>query len=70
MPSSSAVNKRLDWIDWMKTIGIYFIVLGHFFSISINSYMFSMSLFSFLSQAFYVKKKKTVNYSGINCCII
>ena len=24
---------RIVWIDWMKTIGIYLIVLGHFFSV-------------------------------------
>lgn len=58
MPSSSAVNKRLDWIDWMKTIGIYFIVLGHFFSIGHKFiYVFNVPLF-FLISGFLCKKEK------------
>ena len=26
-------DNRLAWIDWMKALGIYLIVLGHFYSV-------------------------------------
>ena len=42
--------KRLTWIDWMKCIGMYFIILGHFFSIGYRYvYVFSVPLFFFIS---------------------
>lgn len=49
---------RVAWIDWMKTIGIYFIVLGHFFSIGHKFiYVFNVPLF-FLISGFLCKKEK------------
>lgn len=48
---------RLDWIDWMKTIGIYLIVLGHFFPIGDKYiYAFNVPLF-FLISGFLSKKE-------------
>lgn len=42
--------KRFVWIDWMKTIGIYFIVLGHFFSLGdVYIYVFNGPLFFLIS---------------------
>ena len=41
---------RLKWIDWMKCIGMYFIILGHFFSIGYRYiYVFSVPLFFLIS---------------------
>lgn len=44
------ISKRLEWIDWMKTIGIYLIVLGHFGSIGEKFlYSFHVPLFFIIS---------------------
>ena len=43
-------NKRLDWIDWMKTIGIYLVILGHFQSVLEKFiYIFHVPLFFIIS---------------------
>ena len=48
---------RIEWIDWMKTIGIYFIVLGHFFPLGDKYiYAFSVPLF-FVISGFLCKKE-------------
>lgn len=42
--------KRIIWIDWMKTIGIFLIVYGHFFSVWCHYiYVFSVPLFFAIS---------------------
>ena len=44
------MKNRIDWIDWMKAIGIYLIVLGHFFPVGYEYiYVFSVPLFFILS---------------------
>ena len=49
--------QRFDWIDWMKVIGIYFIVYGHFFSLGEKFiYVFNVPLFFFIS-GFLCKKE-------------
>ena len=54
---SLSSRKRLDWIDWMKTIGIYLIVLGHFCSIGEKFiYVFHVPLF-FVISGFLCKKE-------------
>ncbi len=51
-------NSRLGWIDWMKTIGMYFIVLGHFFTVGfVYVYVFSVPLF-FLISGFLCKREE------------
>lgn len=51
-------QKRLEWIDWMKAIGIYFIALGHFFSVGYEYvYVFNVPLF-FLISGFLCKKEE------------
>lgn len=41
---------RINWIDWMKSIGIYLVVLGHFYTnIYIFIYTFHMPLFFIIS---------------------
>ena len=60
MNSNTYPNKltRLEWIDWIKTFGIYLIILGHFFSIGEKYvYVFSVPLF-FLISGFLCKKEK------------
>ena len=50
-------KERLLWIDWMKSIGIYLIVLGHFFPCgSKYIYTFSVPLF-FLVTGFLSKRE-------------
>lgn len=41
-------SSRLLWIDYMKVLGIYFIVLGHFFSYG-NKYIYTFSVPLFFS---------------------
>lgn len=44
------VSKRLNWIDWMKAIGMYLIVLGHLTAIGYEYiYVFSVPLFFLIS---------------------
>ena len=41
---------RMVWIDWMKAIGMYLIVLGHFFAIGHKFvYVFSVPIFFVIS---------------------
>lgn len=43
-------ENRLEWIDWMKALGIYLIVLGHFYSIGEKFiYVFHVPLFFVIS---------------------
>lgn len=54
---TSISNSRLKWIDWMKALGIYLIVLGHFYSIGEKFiYVFHVPLF-FLISGFLSKKE-------------
>jgi Fucose 4-O-acetylase and related acetyltransferases len=46
----SVSGRRLEWIDWMKVLGIYLIVLGHFHSIGERFiYVFHVPLFFVIS---------------------
>lgn len=48
--NQSNASQRIGWIDWMKSIGIYFIVLGHFFSVGDKFiYVFNVPLFFVIS---------------------
>lgn len=49
------MKKREIWIDWMKTIGMYFIILGHLFPEHCSEfiYSFNVPLFFFLSGLLY-----------------
>ena len=50
MATVASVSKRLEWIDWMKALGIYLIVLGHFFSVGCKFvYVFHVPLFFMIS---------------------
>lgn len=63
-------NKRLDWIDWMKTIGIYLVILGHFQSVG-DKFVYFFICHYFLSfQASYAKKKVAITFFGTKYCII
>lgn len=57
MAVTSADSKRLEWIDWMKVLGIYLVVLGHFYSIGERFiYVFHIPLF-FLISGFLSKRE-------------
>lgn len=44
------MKERLIWVDWMKVVGMYFIIVGHFFPLGNECiYMFSVPLFFFIS---------------------
>ena len=48
----------MDWIDWMKAIGIYLVVLGHFYSYGEKFiYVFHIPLFFVISG--FLNKKET-----------
>ena len=50
MTVKSVRENRLEWIDWMKAIGIYLIVLGHFYSVGEKwIYVFHVPLFFVIS---------------------
>lgn len=52
-------SKRFVWIDWMKALGMYFIVAGHFFSIYHKYiYIFSVPVF-FLISGFLTKREQS-----------
>ena len=54
-------NERIEWIDWMKVIGMYFIILGHFFSLyNKYIYVFNVPLF-FMISGFLCKKEYSHN---------
>ena len=43
-------QQRIIWVDWMKVLGMYFIIAGHFFPTGYTYiYIFSVPLFFFLS---------------------
>ncbi len=51
------VRHRLEWIDWMKFIGMYFIIAGHFFPVfDLYIYVFNVPLF-FIISGFLSKKE-------------
>lgn len=57
MTVTSVRGSRLEWIDWMKAIGIYLIVLGHFYSFGEKFiYAFHVPLF-FLISGFLCRKE-------------
>lgn len=57
MTVKSVRENRLDWIDWMKALGIYLIVLGHFYSVGEKLiYVFHVPLF-FVISGFLNKKE-------------
>lgn len=54
MPKSTVINnsktERMLWVDWMKAIGIYFIVAGHFFGEGYKYiYAFNVPVFFLIS---------------------
>lgn len=64
-------KKRLNWVDWAKTFGIFLVVFGHSFNPSSSEwswelellnliYSFHMPLFFFLSG--YLFKVKETNF--------
>ena len=57
MAMTSVRSNRLEWIDWMKALGIYLVVLGHFYSFGEKFiYVFHIPLF-FLISGFLSKKE-------------
>ena len=50
-------SKRLIWIDYMKVIGMYLIVAGHFFSIG-NKYIYTFSVALFFCISGFLCKKE------------
>ena len=58
MAKTRVLDNRLAWIDWMKAIGIYFIILGHFYSVGEKFiYVFHVPLFFVISG--FLNKKET-----------
>ena len=55
----SVTSKRIEWIDLMKAIGIYLIVLGHFFSLG-DKYVYVFNVPFFLISGFLCKKEPVV----------
>lgn len=56
---TSSPARRIEWIDWMKALGIYLIVLGHFYSVGEEFiYVFHVPLF-FAISGFLSKKESS-----------
>lgn len=52
--------KRMVWVDWMKVIGMYFIVVGHFFPAGYSLiYTFSVPLFFLISGFLFKNENQT-----------
>lgn len=57
MVETRIYDNRLEWIDWMKALGIYLIILGHFYSLGEKFiYVFHVPLF-FVISGFLNKKE-------------
>lgn len=57
MDLSRQSSCRIDWVDWMKAIGMYLIILGHFYSVGEKFiYVFHVPLF-FVISGFLTKKE-------------
>lgn len=53
-------NGRYDWLDLMRVIGMYFIIVGHMFPIAATTiYAFSVPLFFVLSG--FLSKQENMN---------
>lgn len=60
--STSDLNKRLNWIDWMKSIGIFLIILSHHFPAHLCPYLFAfVAQVFFLISGFLSKKEKSIS---------
>ncbi len=60
MGATNTVNKRMNWLDWMKAIGMYLIVYGHYTSYGHKFiYTFSVPLF-FVISGFLFKKEECI----------
>lgn len=60
MELTKTVSKRMNWLDWMKTIGMYLIVYGHYTSYAHEFiYTFSVPLF-FVISSFLFKKEENL----------
>ena len=60
MTGTRVHNNRLEWVDWMKALGIYLIVLGHFYSVGEKFiYVFHVPLF-FVISGFLSRKEPDV----------
>lgn len=56
--------KRLIWIDWLKVLGMYLIVVGHMFPPGNEFvYVFSVPLF-FISSGFLTKREDSLRTWG------
>ena len=61
--------KRLNWVDWMKVLGMYVIILGHTFPEGLCAfiYSFSVPLFFFISG--FLDKRATSWKECITKCV-
>ncbi|SFO53228.1 hypothetical protein [Prevotella sp. tf2-5] len=66
---TSVQNSRLEWIDWMKTLGIYALVLGHFYSVG-EKFVYVFHVLSFFVISVFCKKGKTTYCFGRSFGII
>lgn len=53
-------KQRYIWIDWMKVIGLYFIILGHFFP-PYKSYIYAFNVPLFFIISGFLTKKESKN---------
>ena len=54
------MKERYYWIDWMKVIGIYFIIAGHFFPVG-NEYIYAFSVPLFFIISGFLGKREDDN---------
>lgn len=58
------MSERLIWIDWLKVLGMYLIVVGHMFPPGNEFvYVFSVPLF-FISSGFLTKREDSLRTFG------
>lgn len=59
------MGARIVWIDWMKVISMYCIILGHFFPAFINDFLYAFNVPVFFVISGYLSKREAINYCYI-----
>ena len=55
-PNPQRSNRPTNWIDWMKTLGMFFIIWGHLSPSNLNDFIYSFSVPSFFMISGYLFK--------------
>lgn len=60
--SDIAISKRINWVDWAKIVGMYFIVYGHFMPKNLSPFIYSFSVPLFFIVSGYLIGEKQLTF--------